>query len=253
MIDAIDILGVRVHDVDFDEAVAQVAGWLAVAGTRQIATVNPEFIMTARRDAEFATVLAQTDLNVPDGVGVLWAARRMGHPLRERVGGADLMFRLCERAAREGWRVFLLGAREGVAARAADALRARHPGLQICGTLAGSPRTADAGDICARVRTAAPQLLFVAYGAPAQDTWLARNLPDCLPVSSAALVGMGVGASFDYLTGVQKRAPAVVQRLGLEWLYRLLREPWRLRRQLALPRYAAAVMLESLSGARRNP
>jgi len=252
---ALLVLGVPIHDVDFDGACAQVAAWLDEAATRQIATVNPEFIMTARRDPAFAAALRQSDLNVPDGVGVLWAAGRLGHRLRERVGGADLMLRLCERAATAGWRVFLLGAGEGVAARAAEILAGRYPGLVICGAHAGSPADDAATDITARIRAARPQLLFVAYGAPAQDLWLSRNLSDCLSRGDTApgLVGMGVGASFDYLTGVQKRAPAWVQRAGLEWLYRLLRQPWRLRRQMALPRFAALVMLESLRGARRTP
>ncbi len=252
---ALSILGVPIDDVNFEEACAQVAGWLAVPGARQIATVNPEFIMTAQRDPAFASALRQSDLNVPDGVGVLWAARRLGHPLRERVGGADLMLRLCERAAGAGWRVFLLGAGEGVAARAGEVLTARYSGLLICGTYAGSPADDAAPDIKARIRAARPQLLFVAYGAPAQDLWLNRNLTDCVPRGDGApgLVGMGVGASFDYLTGVQKRAPGWMQQAGLEWLYRLLRQPWRLRRQLALPRFAALVMLKSLRGASRTP
>ena len=110
-------------------------------------------------------------------------------------------------------------------------------------------------DIKARIRAARPHLLFVAFGAPAQDLWLNRHLSDCRLRGEAAsgLVGMGVGASFDYLTGVQRRAPPWVQHAGLEWLYRLIRQPWRLRRQMALPRFAALVMLESLRGARRTP
>lgn len=252
---ALEILGVPIHDVDFDGACAQVAAWLEAPGAHQIATVNPEFIMTARRDPAFAVALRQSDLNVPDGVGVLWAARRLGHPLRERVGGADLMLRLCEHAAAAGWRVYLLGAGEGVAVRAAEALSSRYAGLIICGAQAGSPADAAATDIVAAIRAARPNLLFVAYGAPAQDLWLNRHLSGCLARGDAApgLVGMGVGASFDYLAGVQKRAPTWVQKAGLEWLYRLLRQPWRLRRQMALPRFAALVMLKSLRGARRTP
>ena len=252
---ALSILGVPIHDVDFEETCAQVAAWLAAPGAHQIATVNPEFIMTARRNPAFAATLRRADLNVPDGVGVLWAARSLGHPLRERVGGADLMLRLCERASGAGWRVYLLGAGEGVATRAGEILAERYPGLIICGSHAGSPADDAASDITARIRADRPNLLFVAYGAPAQDLWLSRHLGECLVRVDAApgLVGMGVGASFDYLAGVQKRAPAWMQTAGLEWLYRLLRQPWRLRRQMALPRYAALVMLESLRGARRTP
>ncbi|HQV29905.1 MAG TPA: WecB/TagA/CpsF family glycosyltransferase, partial [Thermoflexales bacterium] len=139
--------------------------------------------------------------------------------------------------------------------RAGEILAERYPGLIICGSHAGSPADDAASDITARIRADRPNLLFVAYGAPAQDLWLSRHLGECLVRVDAApgLVGMGVGASFDYLAGVQKRAPAWMQTAGLEWLYRLLRQPWRLRRQMALPRYAALVMLESLRGARRTP
>lgn len=250
MMDTLNVLGIPIHDVDFEGALRRVADWQREGGPRQIATVNPEFVMLARRDPAFAAVLRRADLNVPDGVGILWAARRLGRPLRERVGGADLMDRLCAQAAIQGWPVFLLGARDGVAVRAGDALVHRHPGLRIAGAWAGSPRSEDDADAVARVRAARPRLLFVAYGAPAQDVWLARNLAAC--ADGRPLTGMGVGAAFDFLTGAQRRAPVWVQRMGLEWLYRLIRQPWRLRRQLALPRYATLVMLESLSGSRRK-
>lgn len=250
MSSAIDILGTPIHDIDFEGALIRIAAWQREGGSRQIATVNPEFIMLARRDPAFAAALRGTDLNVPDGVGVVWAARRLGRPLRERVGGADLMNRMCAQAANEGWPVFLLGAGEGVAERAGAILAQRHPGLRIAGVWAGSPRPEDEAEQVARIRAARPRLLFVAYGAPAQDLWLARNLAAC--AEGRALTGMGVGAAFDYLTGAQRRAPVWVQRIGLEWLYRLIQQPWRLRRQLALPRYAALVMLESLRGSRRQ-
>jgi len=243
----VDVLGVPIDRVDFDAVQARVEAWLTTgAGPRQIATVNPEFVMLARRDPAFADVLRTTALNVADGVGIVWAARRFGRPVRERVGGADLMLRLCARAAVTGWGVYLLGAQDDIAARAGRALQARFPGLRIVGAQAGSPAEADAPALLEEIRRCRPELLFVAYGAPKQDVWLSRHLAGCQ--GGSAILGMGVGASFDYLTGAQRRAPAWVQRLGLEWLFRLLQQPWRLRRQLALPRYAALVMLESLRG-----
>jgi len=240
---SISLLNVRIDDVTTGEVMAQVEQWMAQPGVRQIATVNPEFIMRAQRDAAFAAALRQTDLNVPDGIGVLLAARRLGQPLRERVAGVDLMLALCARAAQQGWPVYLLGAQEGVAEQAALKLQQRYAGLKIAGTYAGSPNLPEREAIVARVRQAQPRLLFVAYGAPAQDVWLAENLP--LIRANGPLVGMGVGGSFDFVVGTQQRAPLGVQRMGLEWLYRLLREPRRWRRQLALPQFAALVMLES--------
>lgn len=240
---SLSLLNVRIDDVTTAEVVAQVQQWLGQPGVHQIATVNPEFVMRARRDAAFAAALRQSDLNVPDGIGVLLAARRLGQPLRERVAGVDLMLALCARAAQQGWPVYLLGARAGVAERTAISLQQRYTGLQIAGTYAGSPQEAERAAIVTRIRQAKPNLLFVAYGAPAQDIWLAQNLRAI--GMDAPLVGMGVGGSFDFVVGTQQRAPVWVQRMGLEWLYRLLREPRRWRRQLALPQFAALVMLES--------
>ncbi len=237
-----DILGVRIDDVTYTEIGERVERWLAGAGAHQIATVNPEFIMRARRDPAFFAALQQTDLNVPDGIGVLYAARRLGRPLRERVAGIDLLRYLCAFAAERRWRIFLLGARPSVAERTAATLLQNHPGLVIAGVYAGSPRRDERDEIVARLQAARPQLVFVAYGAPAQDIWLAENLAAL--AQTHGVVGMGVGGSFDFIVGTQRRAPVWVQRIGFEWLYRLLREPKRWRRQLALPHFAALIMLE---------
>lgn len=245
---SVEILGVRVDDVTYREACDIAEALIRRGGAHQFATVNPEFVIAARDDEEFRTVLASTALNVPDGAGVVWAARRRGLKLRERVAGVDLMQALCGLAARHRWRAFFLGAQPGVAERAAAALALAHPGLMVAGAYAGSPRREEEMDIVARVRAARPQLLFVAYGAPAQDKWLARNLPLLMPaegVSSLGIIGMGVGGAFDFIAGVQKRAPRWMQRANLEWFYRLMRQPWRWRRQTALVRFALNVMLES--------
>jgi N-acetylglucosaminyldiphosphoundecaprenol N-acetyl-beta-D-mannosaminyltransferase len=249
---AIAILGVRVDDVTQAEAGEQVVQLVARGGAYQLASVNPEFIMQAQTDKAFAEVLARTTLNIPDGVGVLWAAQRLGQPLRERVTGVDLMTHLCALGARHKWRAYFLGARPGIAEVAAARLAAQYPGLIVAGTQAGSPHETDDAMQVAKIRQAAPQLLFVAFGAPAQDMWLARNLPSLTPSPSekglgegAGVVGMGVGGAFDFVAGVQRRAPPWVQRAGLEWLFRLIQQPQRWRRQLALPRFAWLVLLKS--------
>ncbi len=246
----IRILGVRVDDVTMQEACDHLAMLMAQGGVHQVATVNTEFVMAAQRDPVFASVLEATTLNVPDGVGVLWAARRLGHPLRERVAGVELVRELAARGSQYKWRAFFLGARPGIAERAAANLALRYPGLIVAGTYAGSPQPDEEEAIRARVRHAQPNLLFVAYGAPAQDKWLARNLPQLQwgPAPDGApegLIGVGVGGVFDFLTGLQKRAPGWMQQAGLEWFYRLLRQPWRWRRQLSLVRFVWAVMLKS--------
>jgi N-acetylglucosaminyldiphosphoundecaprenol N-acetyl-beta-D-mannosaminyltransferase len=236
-ISSISILGVPVHDVTTEDTLVLMDQFVREGGPHQVCTVNPEFIMTAQRDAEFKRILTRAALNIPDGVGVLWAARRLGHPLRERVAGSDLVAQIADRARTAGWHIFLLGAAEGVADCAADILRRRFPQTSIVGTYAGSPQPGEEAGIAARVRSSGANVLLVAYGAPKQDKWIARNI-----AHTGAAVAIGIGGSLDFIAGTQKRAPRALQRVGLEWLYRLVREPWRWRRQLALPKFVWAVL-----------
>jgi len=233
------ILNIAVDDVTMDEAVARLMELATSGSFHHVVTVNPEFIMTARQDAAFAAVLNAADLAVPDGIGLIWASRLRGRPLRERVAGVDLVERTAAGAAQLGLRLYLLGARPGVADEAAARLIERYPGLTIAGAYAGSPLPVEEDTIIARIQQASPHILFVAYGAPQQDLWIHRNRQR-LGVG----VAMGVGGAFDFISGRSRRAPRSVQRLGLEWLYRLYHEPWRWRRMLALPRFAWAVLRE---------
>jgi N-acetylglucosaminyldiphosphoundecaprenol N-acetyl-beta-D-mannosaminyltransferase len=245
------ILGVRVDPVTYHDLLEAVARFVASGTPHQIATVNPEFVMLARKDAEFREVLGAADLCLADGVGLLWAASATGQRLPERVTGSDGLPAIAERAAREGWRLYLLGAAPGVAAQTAEILAARYPGLQVAGIYAGSPGEEEAAGIIAGIRASRPDVLFVAYGAPNQDLWIARH--------RAALgvpVMMGVGGAFDHIAGVRRRAPLWVRRFNLEWLFRLLTQPWRWRRQLALPRFVWLVLWQQvgrLTGRRAGP
>jgi N-acetylglucosaminyldiphosphoundecaprenol N-acetyl-beta-D-mannosaminyltransferase len=235
---AVRILGVPVHAVTMRQTLALAEAYMAQQRLHQIATVNPEFVMTAQADPEFRQVLETADLCIPDGVGLLWAARRQGRPLPERVAGSDLVYELARLAAGQKWRLFLLGAAEGVADEAAAILQERYPGLLIAGTYAGSPDPAENEQIVARINESQAQLLYVAYGAPRQDKWIARNR-EALPTVRLAL---GVGGSLDFITGRAKRPPQWAQRAGIEWLVRLIMEPWRWRRMMALPRFALKVL-----------
>lgn len=237
---SLDILGVRVDDVTYDEAIALIVGWIddarrGAGGPHVVTTPNPEFVMAARRDPAFCALLHRAALNIPDGVGLLLAARLLGGRLREHVRGTDLVERLARSAADRGDRWFLLGAAPGVARAAADRLLARYPGLQIAGAEPGSPRPEDDGRVRALVAAAGRvDLLLIAYGAPTQEAWLDRNLgPLRIPV------GIGVGGVFNFLSGRAPRAPLWARRLELEWLHRLVTQPWRWRRQLALPQFLA--------------
>jgi N-acetylglucosaminyldiphosphoundecaprenol N-acetyl-beta-D-mannosaminyltransferase len=163
----------------------------------------------------------------------------MGSPLPERVPGSELVYNLAELAAQEGWRLFLLGAGPGVAEEAATIFQSRYPELRIAGTYAGSPNLTENDAIVRRINNSRADMLFVAYGAPNQDKWIARNR-ESLPTIKLAL---GIGGSLDFVTGQAQRAPHWIQDLGLEWLHRLILEPWRWRRMLALPRFALKVLL----------
>ena len=235
--DAVDILSVRVDDATYDDLLAAVDAYVASGQPHQIVTLNPEMLVAAHGDPAFRQMLNAADLNVADGVGLMWATRLLGRPLRERVTGSDGIYRLAAHCAQRGYRPFLLGAAPGVAEIVAERLAASNPGLEVAGTFAGSPRPEDWVDIIQQVRAAAPDLLLVAYGVPAEEKWIARNRERLgVPVQ------IGVGGAFDFVAGVTRRAPAWMRRVGLEWLHRLAREPWRWRRQLALPRFVGLVL-----------
>ncbi|MBM3188065.1 MAG: WecB/TagA/CpsF family glycosyltransferase [Chloroflexi bacterium] len=234
---SVDILGVRVDNVTMAEALATLERFVAEGRPHQVVTVNPEFVMRAQRDSAFRVVLNEADLAIPDGQGLVWASRLLGRPLQERVAGSDLLPLIAQRSAARGYRLYLLGAAPGVAARAASVLAAHNPGLQIAGTYAGSPEPSEEDDLVARIVATAPHFLFVAFGAPRQDLWIHRNL-----ARLGVPVCMGVGGTLDFIAGVAPRAPLWMRERGLEWLYRLIRQPWRWRRMLSLPRFAWQVI-----------
>jgi N-acetylglucosaminyldiphosphoundecaprenol N-acetyl-beta-D-mannosaminyltransferase len=244
---SIKILGVRIDDVTYEETIALIVRWIdeARAGhgsPHVITTPNPEIVMAARRDPSFRALLGRTAINVPDGVGLLLAARLRRRRFRDHVRGSDLVSRLAAVGAALGHRWYLLGAGDGIAQRAADALQQRFPGLIVAGAEPGSPRPEDDPATWAMIRAAGPvDLILVAYGAPNQERWLARSLgPLGIPV------GIGVGGVFNFLSGAIPRAPRWMQRLELEWLHRLIMQPSRWRRQARLPAFLALATLEAL-------
>jgi N-acetylglucosaminyldiphosphoundecaprenol N-acetyl-beta-D-mannosaminyltransferase len=236
--DPVQILGIPVHPVTMEEALALVESFLGEPRVHQIATVNPEFVMTASTDPAFRHALRAADLCLPDGVGLLYAARRYGRNFPERVPGSEFVFRVAEQAAGHGWPLYLLGAAPGVAEEASTILCRRYPGLAIAGVYAGSPADNENEEIVHRINDSGAQVLLVAYGAPKQDKWIDRNRDTLTTVR----VAIGVGGSLDFVTGRAVRAPRWAQDRGLEWLHRLYREPWRWRRMLALPQFALRVM-----------
>jgi N-acetylglucosaminyldiphosphoundecaprenol N-acetyl-beta-D-mannosaminyltransferase len=243
------LLGVPVDPVTQPDILTLTRCWLAQSdGLRHVVTVNPEFVIAARRDRRFRRALAGSALATADGVGIILAARLLRLPVRTRSTGVELV---------EGWaslqhtnaRFFLLGAGDGVAEAAAEVLRRRFPHVTIVGTYAGSPSPDALNEILARLEVAQPTILLVAFGHPRQDLWIATHRERL--GTHGILIAAGVGGTFDYLSGRVPRAPALIRRLGFEWLYRLIRQPWRWRRQLALPLFVALVLREWVRGLRR--
>lgn len=235
-----------------DNAGALAAARSAVAGERPpllVIAINPEKVMKAQRDPELRDFIEQAGLRIADGIGIVLASRlRRGH-VRSRVTGVDLMLLLVEEAAARGWRVFLLGGRQDVNDDAARELLRRFPRLVVAGRHDGYFRDEDAAQLADAIAGSQSDLLFVALGSPAQERFL-RQWGD----RTGTKVRMGVGGSFDVLAGKVPRAPAAMRRAGLEWLYRLYREPWRLRRMLVLPVFLlrAYVYRSDRAGVRRS-
>jgi N-acetylglucosaminyldiphosphoundecaprenol N-acetyl-beta-D-mannosaminyltransferase len=255
----IDIMGVGVHPLTLEESAGVIAGWIEQAGrqagsvesgrppgvARQVVTLNPEMLMQARRDPAVWGLLNRGDLVVPDGHGILWAGKRLGSPFPERVTGIDLIQTLAARAVAAGWRLYLLGGAPGVAEAAAVNLQRQHPGLQVAGTGHGYFTGAELPAVLEHIRVAEPGLLLVGLGFPRQEYFIREHGRELGP-----LVAVGVGGSFDVLSGRLRRSPVWIQRLRLEWLYRVFQEPARWRRLLVLPRFVGLVLVQA--GARSS-
>lgn len=236
----VELLGAPVDALSIDETEEQVAGLVNRGGGCYVVTLNPEYLYRAQKDIRLMEVVKSANLVTADGEGIVWACRVAGCPVPERVTGIDLMLRLVNRAAREGWKVFLLGAAPGVAEEAADELRKNNPHLQVVGTHHGYFKEEEERDILEVIKQCSPHIIFVAIGAPRQELWISRHL------NEISCLAMGVGGSFDVVSGNIKRAPLWIQRLKVEWLYRLLKEPARWRRMLVLPKFVWLVIKKYL-------
>ena len=235
--ESIELLGIRIDRVTMTETLQRIAAMVDEPRLHQICTPNPEFVMKAQKDADFRTVLNNADLNIPDGNGLLIAANWLETPLIERVAGSELVYHLAELSAEHGWRLFLLGAEEGVAILAGKHFQECYPNLIVAGCYAGSPDLAENDEIVAMINESSAEILYVAYGAPKQDFWIARNREQLPHVR----VAIGVGGALDFVAGKSARAPLWIQKIGLEWLHRLVKEPWRWRRMVSLPQFGVRI------------
>ncbi len=224
----VDVLGVSFDNITPEEAVDRACAMLEEDRPHLAATPNPEMIQRAEKDPAFAKVLSEADLVLPDGIGVIYAARILGRPLKGRVTGVDFASALMERLAGTDRRLFLLGAKPGVAEEAARRLAARYPGLDICGTHDGYFQ--DDAPVVEAIRASRADVVFVCLGFPKQEMWAAAH-----GAEAGAKLYVGLGGSLDVFAGKVERAPEKMQKLGLEWLYRLYKEPSRIGRMAKLP------------------
>lgn len=225
----VNILGVNIDSLSHEEYANKLEEFLFGVKTHLIVTPNPEFCIQASHDQEFRNILNNASLAIPDGIGLKFAGWYLGKPIKQRITGVSLVDNLCRQARDKKLSVYFLGAFKDAALRSAANMRHKYPGLQIAGAeneynFLGWKRSND--NIIKRINRKKPDILFLAFGAPRQEKWLAANLNKFTTVK----IAVGVGGSFDYLSGAVKRAPAALSALGLEWLYRLFRQPWRAKR-----------------------
>lgn len=224
----INIAGTQIDKYSFDEVVGRIVDQaFSKDSPEYVVTPNAQHILTLQKDTHFREIYGKAFLVVPDGVSLLWAAKFLQTPLEGRVNGTDLFERLCAIAAEKGLKIFLLGGRPGAADKAAEILQARYPDLKIVGThcppYGFESNSAELALINAKIQAATPDILFVGLGAPKQENWIYANYQQLnVPIS------IGIGVSFELVAGMVQRAPVLMQKSGLEWLFRLIVEPKRL-------------------------
>ena len=226
----VDFAGIQVDNVSMAEAVEKIREFLGSSSPHLIVTPNPEIIVASQEDRELKEIINSASLRVPDGVSMVVVSRIIGNSLKQRVAGIDLMLKIIELCGREGKKIFLLGGENGVAEEAAGRLAQKFPGINVAGTHNGY--FSEDIEVIQKIKDTKPDVLFVGIGAGRQEKWLKRHLRE-LGVG----IGMGIGGSLDVISGRKKRAPVWIQKMYIEWLYRLFTEPNRWKRQLALPKF----------------
>lgn len=233
----IELGPVPLDQLDFDAVLGTIRERIVSRHSSQIVTLNALMFNIALRDPSFAGIVTNAALVVPDSAGISWAARILRDARVARLPGIDLMHGMCAQAAKNGWRVFLLGSRPGIAERAAENLIAQYPGLTVVDTHHGYFGAGGDAAIVEKVRASAADILFVGLAIPGQERWIASHR-----ASLGVPVIMGVGGSLDVVSGDLRRAPSWMRRRGLEWLFRTLQQPWRIRRIANLPVFVLNVL-----------
>ena len=241
----IKILKVGFNNLNYDQVLEYLLKTLKEYNKNQyFVTPNPELLVIADSNNSYEKVLNSADLALADGVGVVWASNLLGRPLNDRIPGADLMENLCRDVADRPIIVGFLGGGPGIAEKTSECLRKKYPSLKVSLTFEGGPDDKTLDYIKKEIKNKDDKkldILFVAFGSPKQEIWISENLKD-LP----AKVTIGVGGAFDFNSGKVKRAPAGIRKLGLEWLFRLITQPWRIKRQLSLLTFIYLVFRDKL-------
>ena len=235
----ISMLGAGIHNVTMEETMCAVDGFITAGGLHQIITLNAEILYQAQFNERLLSLINKADLVTPDGSGIVWGADYLGVPLKERVSGIDLLWEICRMAPEKGWRIYLLGAAPGIADKAAENLKMKYPGIAIAGVRNGYfdiNNKEEIQNVLEDVQQAAADIIFIAMGAPRQEYFIEDYGKDL-----GVKVAIGVGGSFDVVAGAVKRAPVFMQKMGIEWLWRLLCQPSRWKRMLNLPRFVGLV------------
>ena len=233
----VNILGVKVDMVNIAEAADKIMGFFNEDRLHTVFTPNSEIIMAAYRDPEFCAMLNESDLLTADGIGVVYASKILKKPISERAAGYDIARKVLEKLNYTDHKLFLFGGKPGVAEEAADNLRKDYPELHIVGMRNGYFQPEDETEIVREINESGADIVFVCLGAPKQERWIYAH-KDELHVK----VAMGIGGSLDVFAGRVERAPDFWCKIGMEWFYRLMKEPWRIGRMMDLPKFAATVL-----------
>ncbi len=235
------ILGVNIDNVTKDEAVNRLWDFCKEEKNHAVFTPNPEFVYKAYHDEDFRNKLNSAHLVIPDGIGLIYAAKIIGTPLKERVPGFEVCCRIIGESVSKNAGIFILGGKPGVAELAKQNLERDYPGIKIVGVNDGYFKNDE--EVIEKINAVSPEFLLVCTGCPRQEEWICKNLDKV-----NAKVTIGAGGTVDVLSGTVKRAPKLFCKLGLEWFYRLIKQPWRIGRMMSLPKFLIIVIFKKLRG-----
>ncbi|MFD0714935.1 WecB/TagA/CpsF family glycosyltransferase [Paenibacillus sp. GCM10027626] len=244
----VSIYGIPFSKLNMADTVKYLTACVEQRVPTHVVTGNPIMVMAALESPRFDQAMREAELVVPDGTGVVWAASKVGQPVAERVAGYDLMHELLRVGEQYNWKVYLLGTSQQVIEETARKITELYPRITIAGFRNGFFGAEQDAEVVAQIRAAKPDLLFVARSVDTQEPWISQH-----KAALAVPVIMGVGGSFDVVAGVVKRAPVLFQRLRLEWFYRLLKQPTRFKRMLALPKFVVKVLRDKENVTKHRP